>query len=70
MTKSHVPIVLLREKVGRVVIGMLDPNPLISGVGWKKLRQANIKVTVISDSDLLAQLEELKPRVHSRHRIR
>lgn len=50
---------LIERKVGRVVIGMLDPNLLISGVGWKKLRQANIKVTVMSDSDLLDQLAEL-----------
>ena len=50
---------LIERKVGRVVIGMLDPNPLISGLGWKKLRQANINVVVISHSDLIAQLEEL-----------
>lgn len=50
---------LIERKVGRVVIGMLDPNPLISGVGWRKLRQANIDVSVISYGDLISQLEEL-----------
>ena len=58
--KPKIPCVdhLIDRKVGRVVIGMLDPNPLISGRGVRKLRQANI-VTDLFPPDLMAQLEEL-----------
>jgi diaminohydroxyphosphoribosylaminopyrimidine deaminase / 5-amino-6-(5-phosphoribosylamino)uracil reductase len=36
---------LIREKVGRVVIASYDSNPLVSGKGIDKLRQAGIEVT-------------------------
>jgi len=35
---------LIEAKVARVVIGMQDPNPLVSGKGLEKLRQAGIEV--------------------------
>ena len=35
---------LVREKVGRVVIGTLDPNPLVSGKGVQILKDAGIPV--------------------------
>lgn len=37
---------LINSKFKRVVIGMLDPNPLVSGKGLKMLQQANIETTV------------------------
>lgn len=37
---------LIRERVKRVVIGTLDPNPLVAGKGAERLRQAGIEVTV------------------------
>lgn len=49
---------LIDRKIGRCVIGMLDPNPLISGLGFRMLREANI-VAVPFPPDLMAQLEEL-----------
>lgn len=49
---------LIQRKIGRVVIGMLDPNPLISGLGWRKLRNANID-SVMFPGDLASRLEEL-----------
>lgn len=50
---------LIQRRISRVVIGMLDPNPLVSGLGYRKLRQAGISVAVIEDDDLVSQLEEL-----------
>lgn len=37
---------LIAAGVGRVVIATLDPNPLVSGNGLRKLREAGIQVTV------------------------
>ncbi len=49
---------IIQRKVGRVVIGMLDPNPLVSGLGSRKLREANITIDLFPQ-DLMSQLEEL-----------
>lgn len=35
---------LVREKVARVVVASLDPNPLVAGSGLERLRQAGIRV--------------------------
>ena len=49
---------LTARKVGRVVIGMLDPDPRISGKGVHKLRDAGITVSLFP-ADLMSQVEEL-----------
>jgi pyrimidine deaminase RibD-like protein/NTP pyrophosphatase (non-canonical NTP hydrolase) len=49
---------LIERKVSRVVIGMLDPNPIIRGRGQLALRSANI-ATDFFPADLMAELEEL-----------
>jgi pyrimidine deaminase RibD-like protein len=49
---------LAERKISRVVIGMLDPDPRISGKGVLTLRKANIEVELFPD-DLMAQVEEL-----------
>lgn len=58
--KGKTPCVdrLIQRKVGRVVIGMLDPNPIIRGFGFRKLRAANIP-TEVFPFDLMAELEDL-----------
>lgn len=37
---------IIEKKIRRVVIGMIDPNPLVSGKSIEKLRENNIEVTV------------------------
>lgn len=49
---------LIERKVARVVIGMLDPNPDIRGIGEQLLSEANIE-TQLFPRDLKAQVEEL-----------
>jgi pyrimidine deaminase RibD-like protein len=50
---------LIQRRVARVVIGMLDPNPLVTGYGYWKLRKAGVRVTIVDEDDLMAQLEEV-----------
>lgn len=49
---------LIDRKVARVVIGMLDPNPDIRGMGDKRLSDAGIEVQLFP-RDLRAQVEEM-----------
>jgi pyrimidine deaminase RibD-like protein len=49
---------LIERKVARVVIGMLDPDPRITGRGQRRLRSANI-ITDFFPHDLMTEVEEL-----------
>lgn len=49
---------LIERKVKRVVIGMLDPDPRITGRGQRKLRSANI-ITDFFPHDLMTEVEDL-----------
>ncbi len=40
---------IIKDRVGRVVIGVLDPNPLVAGKGAEKLRAAGIDVSFDSE---------------------
>lgn len=37
---------ILEHKIPRVIVGCADPNPLVSGKGIEKLRQAGVEVTL------------------------
>lgn len=49
---------VIEHKIGRVVVGLLDPNPLVAGKGIAQLRAAGIEVDVIDqDSEMAQQLK-------------
>lgn len=59
---------IIEKGVGRVVVGMLDPNPLVAGKGVQMLRDAGIEVIV---GVLETECRELNKRflcLHEQHR--
>jgi pyrimidine deaminase RibD-like protein len=49
---------IIERRIGRVVIGVLDPNDAICGRGELRLRAAGVQIARF-DSDLMSQIEEL-----------
>ncbi len=49
---------LIKEKIGRVVVGTLDPNPSVNSKGIKTLRSKGIKVDVGILEDECLELNE------------
>src|SRR5206468_2699980 len=50
---------LIRRRVKRVVIGILDPNPVIYATSYNRLRDAGIEVLVGFDHDLVLRIEDI-----------
>jgi diaminohydroxyphosphoribosylaminopyrimidine deaminase/5-amino-6-(5-phosphoribosylamino)uracil reductase len=49
---------LIAAEVARVVVGMVDPDPRVSGAGIARLREAGIEVTVGVDADVCEAFNE------------
>ncbi|OVA14053.1 CMP/dCMP deaminase [Macleaya cordata] len=49
---------LIRAKVKRVVVGMVDPNPIVASKGVDRLRDSGIDVTVGVEEELCKNLNE------------
>lgn len=49
---------LISAKVKKVVIGMVDPNPIVASKGVDRLRDARIEVTVGIEEELCKRLIE------------
>ncbi len=49
---------LIAAKVGKVVVGMIDPDPRVAGGGVERLTQAGIEVIVGVEESLCRQLNE------------
>jgi diaminohydroxyphosphoribosylaminopyrimidine deaminase/5-amino-6-(5-phosphoribosylamino)uracil reductase len=49
---------LIKAKVAKVVVGMIDPNPLVAGQGVERLKQAGIEVIVGVEQEACQQLNE------------
>lgn len=50
---------LIEKKIKKVIIGMIDPNPLVAGKSIKKLRENNIEVKVGVKEDECRKLNEV-----------
>ncbi|GBG72819.1 hypothetical protein CBR_g12386 [Chara braunii] len=51
-------LALVKARVKRVVVGALDPNPLVSGQGVKTLRDAGIEVVTGVEEELCQRVNE------------
>ncbi|XP_057980943.1 riboflavin biosynthesis protein PYRD, chloroplastic isoform X2 [Malania oleifera] len=49
---------LIKAKVKKVVIGMVDPNPIVASTGLDRLRGAGVDVTVGVEEELCKKLNE------------
>lgn len=59
---------IIEKGVGHVVVGMLDPNPLVAGKGVQMLRDAGIDVTVGVMEQECRELNKRFLCLHEKHR--
>ena len=59
---------VVRKNIGRVVVGMLDPNPQVAGRGVKMMQDAGIDVTVGVLEEECYRLNKRFVCLHTKHR--
>ena len=59
---------IIEKGVGRVVVGMLDPNPLVAGKGVQMLREAGVEVIVGVMEQECRELNKRFLCLHEQHR--
>ena len=59
---------IIEKGVGKVVVGMLDPNPLVAGKGVAMLREAGIEVEVGVLENECRELNKRFLSLHEKHR--
>ena len=59
---------IIEKGLGRVVVGMLDPNPLVAGKGVQMLREAGIEVVVGMMEQECRELNKRFLCLHEKHR--
>ncbi len=59
---------IIEKGVGHVVVGMLDPNPLVAGKGVQMLREVGIEVVVGVLEDQCRELNKRFLCLHEQHR--
>lgn len=58
---------VIAHRIGRVVVGLLDPNPLVAGKGQALLREAGIAVDVVDATSALSRELREQNRVFLRY---
>lgn len=58
---------VIAHRIKRIVVGLLDPNPLVAGKGLNMLREAGVEVDVVDADSPLARELRLQNRVFLRY---
>ena len=60
---------VIEHGISRVVVGMLDPNPLVAGKGLEILRSKGIEVDVMENGNCVKAAQELVKQLRMQNRV-